>query len=368
MDTLLFLFGLVLIAIGGMGLALARARPAEAGWRCWAAGFVFLGFRTWWEIMAFGWDLPATTGLRLLGVGALVALAGAVLRGRTLVQRVVLVLLVVASGLLAIERPETHPWLALFAALLAWPWSRSTGVRNTGRTVRWLDAVTLGLIASSLVLEDAVVRMLDLGGSTGYGPLVQALWAGARLLAAWWWLQRLWVIYRDSAWKTFGGVTDPGSPGGAIPSGRWHAWSLLAALLTMAGVGGLLRMGFNAQGERELVKAVTLIAPGLEGERVAGLAGMPSEIESASYIRLRGTLRAARANIAGARFMYVAGIRDGTLVYLVDAEAPDSAAFTPPGTTVESGDTRLWLQVMETRSPIFSPPYRRSVLSLRITF
>ncbi len=356
MDTVIFLFGLILIAMGGMGLALARARPGEVGWRCWAAGFVFLGIRAWWELLAFAWDLPVTTGLRLLGLGALVSLAAAGMIGRTLGQRLAVGLVAVVLGVFAIEVPAARPLMAVFAALLAWPWGRSSGSRKSGRGIAWLDAVSLGLIASSLMLEDGVLRMLDFGESAGFAPLLHALWAGARLLAAWWWLQRLWGIYRDSAWKTFQGVTELGSVGSALLKGRWHAWTLFAGLVAVLGAGAGLRIAFRLQCEQELVNAVTLIAPGLEGERVAGLAGVPSEVESASFVRLRGTLRAARANITGARFMYVAGIRDGHLVYLVDAEAPDSTAFTEPGTVVESEDAALWTQVMETRSPVFSPP------------
>ena len=45
MDTLIFLSGLILIAMGGLGFALARVRLAEHGWRYWAFVWVLLGVR-----------------------------------------------------------------------------------------------------------------------------------------------------------------------------------------------------------------------------------------------------------------------------------------------------------------------------------
>ena len=356
MDTLIFLSGLILIAMGGLGFALARVRLAEHGWRYWAFVWVLLGVRAWWELVAFACDLPSTMIMRLLGVGALLALIAAGMRGRPIVQNIMLAVVAVLAGVYGSATPWAQPWLVMFAALLAWSRSSAVKQRNADRVIRLGDALALGLIVSNLALEDGVVRMLDMGEISGHEPLWQAIWAGARLLSGCWWLHRLWQLYRDSAWMKFGGFVEKDGRGAVLLSGRWHGWALLSGIVVVVGVSTFLRMNFTAQGQRALVNAVTLVAPGLQAEHLEGLPGRADDISNPTYLHLRSTLQAARTHITGARFMYVAGMRDGRLVYLVDAETPDSPAFTPPGKVVESEDAVLWHQVIDTRNPAFSPP------------
>ena len=216
MDTLIFLGGLILIAMGGLGFALARVRLAEHGWRYWAFCWVLLGVRAWWELVAFACDLPSTMIMRLLGAGALLALIAVGMRGRTIVQNTMLAAVAILVGVYGVAMSWAQLWVVMFAGLLAWSRGSVVRQRNADRVIRLGDALSLGLIVSNLALEDGVVRMLDMGEISGQEPLWQAIWAGARLLAGCWWLHRLWQLYRDSAWMKFGGSVEKDGRGAVL--------------------------------------------------------------------------------------------------------------------------------------------------------
>jgi PAS domain S-box-containing protein len=356
METLLFLCGITLFGVGGIGLAMLRVRPAEERWLLWGLAWMSAGARVFWELLAFIWDLPADVGMRLLGMATLVALVAACRSSLPLWQRTGLCAVGALAGAFGPGHYLTEPLVVLIAAWLACPLPGQSGVSRTGKVARRVDVVAMLLLASSLAKTDYVSGLLDFGNVSGNLPLYHALWALLRVLAGWWILQRLWMLYRESAWKVFGGTQGIGPNSESLVSARWHRWVLLGCVLLPLGVNLALVRVFKSQEQQALVNSVTLVSPGLGNEALAGLAGRPEEANSPAFSKLRGTLRAARSNIEGARFAYVAGMREGRLVYLADAEAGDSVAFTPPGTEVESEDAALWHKVIETRTPLFSPP------------
>lgn len=151
----------------------------------------------------------------------------------------------------------------------------------------------------------------------------------------------------------------PDSPSAPLPRG--HLWlgaailvlTLLASLWFVQFVGHL---GHRLEHDRVLALARTVTAT-LESEPIAALHGDGSDIGSASFDAVRGELRRARDVNPDFRFVYL--MRPATadpqkMLFLADAEAPESPDYSAPGDVYDGPSDDLF-QVWHSGRPLVQP-------------
>lgn len=135
-------------------------------------------------------------------------------------------------------------------------------------------------------------------------------------------------------------------------------WSVLAVVsLLIAGWFATDALGNRGDNDfrRHLISrtvtAACLINPG----KVAGLAGTPADYGSPDYHYLRSQLISIRRVNPDCRFVYLMGLRDGQVFFLVDAEPESSRDYSPPGEVFSDATPEL-RQVFTSKEPLAEGP------------
>jgi len=140
-----------------------------------------------------------------------------------------------------------------------------------------------------------------------------------------------------------------------------HLWIGLGLLL-LALIGGSWFVAFvsrtsdTLETERILALAKTTAAT-LETARIAALRGSPEDANLADFDAIRAELRRARDVNPDFRFVYLMRGIGSDLVFLADAEAPESADYSAPGDVYDGPSEELW-RVFKTGFAEVQPPYR----------
>lgn len=143
-----------------------------------------------------------------------------------------------------------------------------------------------------------------------------------------------------------------------------HLWLgaaifLLALAASWWFVGFVERIGDRLERER-IVSLARTAAATLETSRVAALQAGPADVGSAGFDAVRDELRRIRDVNPDFRFVYLMrpqAAGGDALVFLADAEAPESPDYSAPG-DVYDGPTEALLQVFRTGAPLVEPPSR----------
>ena len=150
-------------------------------------------------------------------------------------------------------------------------------------------------------------------------------------------------------------------PGAADPrKDRSHLW--VGLVLFLAGLMGswlftdfVTRTGDRFERDRVLSLARTAAAT-LESPRIAALQGTPADIGQAGFDGVRDELRRARDVNPDFRFVYLMRPAGDQLVFLADAEAPESPDYSAPGDVYDGPSDELW-RVFRTGMSELQPPY-----------
>ncbi|KFN49279.1 sensor domain-containing diguanylate cyclase [Arenimonas composti] len=130
-----------------------------------------------------------------------------------------------------------------------------------------------------------------------------------------------------------------------------------AALAAVFFTQWVVAKGERLERERVIALARTLAAV-LDGERIGDLRGTRADTGTAMLAAVRDELRRARAVNPDFRFVYLMRRdRDGTLVFLADAEDPGSADYSAPGDRYDGPSAQI-LGVWESGVPAVEPPSR----------
>ena len=149
------------------------------------------------------------------------------------------------------------------------------------------------------------------------------------------------------------------SPPPSARPDRAHLWLgaavfLLALAASVWFTGFVGRTGEALEHERVLSLARTAAAT-LESGRIAGLRGQPADIGSEGLAAVRDELRRARDVNPSFRFVYLMRPAGETMVFLADAESPESADYSAPGDVYDGPVDDLW-QVWRTGTARVQPP------------
>jgi PAS domain S-box-containing protein len=111
---------------------------------------------------------------------------------------------------------------------------------------------------------------------------------------------------------------------------------VLIAVVVIITTGLILSMQAVSTEERNLRKQILtetrLAAKGIDPLQVGTLTGTEADLESPNYQDLKALMTGVRSADPLARFAYLMGIKpDGSVIFLVDSEPPDSEDYSPPG-------------------------------------
>jgi diguanylate cyclase (GGDEF)-like protein/PAS domain S-box-containing protein len=93
--------------------------------------------------------------------------------------------------------------------------------------------------------------------------------------------------------------------------------------------------------EENLLTVAMTAAAGLDASHVARLRGDPQDVGGDSYTIIRHALVRYRDSNPLLRFVYLVRERDGNVVFLADAEPPDSEDYSAPGDVYEEASDRM---------------------------
>ena len=115
-------------------------------------------------------------------------------------------------------------------------------------------------------------------------------------------------------------------------------YGLMAALVVVAGGAASLWLAASedARMRSELLVQGRLVADILNPWRIVNLTGVPSDLDSPDYQRIKSQLQLMRSANGRFRFLYLARLLpDGRVVFLADSEPGDSKDYSPPGQVYE---------------------------------
>ncbi len=349
MDYLLFLTGLFLLA-AGMGCRFFwKEDPVPSRWRLLALALLALCLKFWADILIFALGIPAWTN----AVNAvLAAVAGTAMLGfilSPLVTRDWLPSVLKSSALVAFftavlaagMRDPRSLWFILPVLVVtsvggAWITRRAGALAGVQRRRNPLAAALLLLlvaVATVALLPDAVGISFDVEGhgQSSFRVLVLAgIVAGA--LAGIAFCLVFWsYIYDLSKTHLFGFL---------LRRRKIGTTAIITAAMFTATNGAWLSHWLGNQAKQEqksfLLSALQLGSYNIDPNLIADLKGRPEETGTASYNTLRSRLLDIRGALPGNRFVYLLAMREGKLVFLVDAEDPSlEETFSPPGSPVE---------------------------------
>ena len=137
-------------------------------------------------------------------------------------------------------------------------------------------------------------------------------------------------------------------------------YGLMAALVVVAGGAASLWLATSedARMRSELLVQGRLVADTLNPWRIINLTGLPSDLDSPDYQRIKSQLQLMRSANGRFRFLYLARLLpDGRVVFLADSESSDSRDYSPPGQVYEEA-TDTFREVFVTGSETVEGPAR----------
>ena len=88
----------------------------------------------------------------------------------------------------------------------------------------------------------------------------------------------------------------------------------------------------NVRMRASLLVQTQLAESTVKVKSIRGLTGTATDLTSPDYTEVKEQLRRIRAALPDCRFTYLLGKKnDGTIIFMVDSELPDSQDYSPPG-------------------------------------
>lgn len=81
----------------------------------------------------------------------------------------------------------------------------------------------------------------------------------------------------------------------------------------------------------------------LHPEHISELSGTKEDLNKPAYVMTQLSLKRLVETNSPIRFAYIFGERNGSLIFLIDSESPDSPDYSPPGQIYEEASDTYWL-------------------------
>ncbi len=347
MDYLIFLTGLFLLAAAGGCRILFREGREPFRSPFLAVALVALGLQIWSGILIFALGLgDGMTLLRaLLGAVFATSLLGFCLSPLVQGHRVGFILkwasmfaLFVFTFVAGASDLRSY-WFSgpLVAVAFAGGWRFATIAKALDRTKRsaprLVTALVLAITASICLVPDAVQICYDVEGQ-GFSH-ARIVFLGGLILAT-----LCSIAFCTILWETIYQSNRAELTRNLLRRRRIGTTVILVAAIFTVTNGAWLAHWLGNQAKQEqittLLSALHLGANNIDPQEVRLIQGDPAEVHGKTFTGLRSKLLDIRKALPGNRFTYLLGMRDGRLVFLVDAEDPaNEDDFSPPGEPVK---------------------------------
>ena len=114
-----------------------------------------------------------------------------------------------------------------------------------------------------------------------------------------------------------------------------NKWLIIAIIVIL--VGGMVLTLWTVQREENLLRGdlltkTRLVEGGISNEHLKALTGSEADLVSPDYQAIKGQIIQIQSTDPQIRFIYIFDQRpDGTIIFLVDSEPPESEDYSPPG-------------------------------------
>lgn len=138
--------------------------------------------------------------------------------------------------------------------------------------------------------------------------------------------------------------------------GLWHLILIFALLLAGITASWFTMIRTDRLMRDEMLIQTEMVAQALNVQRISGLSGSRNDLENPDYLRLKEQLAAICEANEKLHFAYLMDRRpDGTIIFLVDNEPPDSEDYSAPGDIFEEASDDL-RTVFETGQAVVEGP------------
>lgn len=113
-----------------------------------------------------------------------------------------------------------------------------------------------------------------------------------------------------------------------------YGWSVLLFTVVLIASWSFVA-AFSDYGENEerqaLLAMTSAAAASFDAANVSNLKGSADDLNTPEYAQVRASLKRIHAAVENARFAYLMALRNDNVVFLADAEEPNSPDYSPPG-------------------------------------
>lgn len=128
------------------------------------------------------------------------------------------------------------------------------------------------------------------------------------------------------------------SSAGEVKAGRNRVYTVVFTVIILSLSGLYLRFEwkrYKGIASSEAIMLAESLGSLLHPGHIAGLTGDETDLEKPEYIMTKTSLARLAGTTNPIRFAYLMAEREGSIVFLVDSEPPDSPDYSPPGQVYE---------------------------------
>jgi|LSQX01.3.fsa_nt_gb diguanylate cyclase (GGDEF)-like protein/PAS domain S-box-containing protein len=112
---------------------------------------------------------------------------------------------------------------------------------------------------------------------------------------------------------------------------------------------------YQKMASSEAIQLANSLEALMPGKHISELSGMADDMESPEFTIIRNNLARLVETTGSIRFAYLLGERDGSMIFLLDAESPDSDEYSPPGQIYTEADDIDW-EPFKTGTTVLTDP------------
>ncbi len=124
---------------------------------------------------------------------------------------------------------------------------------------------------------------------------------------------------------------------------HWTYWLAIAAI-SILGISATIYAGSKAYrvNRDNLIARVSTIAEVIDKQDLRALTGSEQDVGTSAYQNIKTLLMDIRAVNPDTRFIYLNGLREGSIFFFVDSEPADSEDYSPPGQIYEEASPLMY--------------------------
>lgn len=153
-------------------------------------------------------------------------------------------------------------------------------------------------------------------------------------------------------------TTDASADNRKIGTSKTRINTIILTVIVLLIVSFHLRFAWNRYNDIASSEAIMLaqsMGSLLHPEHISELSGTGESLNNPAYIMTRLRLKSLVDTNNPIRFAYLLGERNGSMIFLIDSESPDSPDYSPPGQIYEEAGEAEWLPFKTGKTVLTEP-------------